>query len=251
MGLYINSTKCLVSDRWQNLNWVWQWRRGVRGGAEADQLTSLCNLLENVSCTDKVDKWVWSLTSDNVFSVSSLRHILDSSMDVSRHTYWNKVIPSKVLIFYWRLLLNRLPHKKNLQARNVYCSTFSCSDCGFFLEDSNHIFFHCQSASQVWSFVASWTGISLPRWSNGLELRNWLASASPDPKVTLVLHCICIASLWSIWRLRNDIVFSSGLFKKSHLLDYIVVNAFDWLSSRSKLFKIDWNVWLQFPLNIL
>ncbi|XP_071702134.1 uncharacterized protein [Rutidosis leptorrhynchoides] len=177
--------------------------------------------------------------------------LLGSSMDVSRLTYWNKVIPSKALIFYWRLLLNRLLEKKNLQVGNVCCSSFSCSDCGFIMEDANHIFFQCPTATQVWTFVASWTDIFMPRWSDGLDLRNWLASHSPNPKVALVLHCICIVTLWSIWRLRNDIVFNSSLFKKCHILDHIVVTAFDWLSSRYKVAKIDWNVWLQFPLNIL
>ncbi|XP_071718048.1 uncharacterized protein [Rutidosis leptorrhynchoides] len=172
-------------------------------------------------------------------------------MDVSRCTYWNKVIPSKVLIFYWRLLLNRLPDKKNLKDRNVNCTNFSCSDCGYVLEDSAHIFFTCPTAVQVWNFITSWTGILMPRWYNGLELRNWLASASPNPKSSLILHCICLAALWSIWRFRNDVVFNSGLFKKSHILDHIVVSSFDWLFSRAKVAKIDWNVWLQFPLNSL
>ncbi|XP_071688235.1 uncharacterized protein [Rutidosis leptorrhynchoides] len=230
---YLDENKqCLVIDKWHNNEWNCNRRRPVRGGIEVEQLDALNSLLAQVSCSNLDEKWCWTITSDQFFPASSIRVLLDRSMDVCRNTYWNKVIPSKVLNFFLRLLLNRLPDKKNLQDRNISCSSYTCLDCGFTLEDANHVFFHCPTATHVWSCITMWVCISLPRWKDLLDLMNWLASASPNPKKSLVLHCVCIATLWSIWRFRNDIVFQTGLFKKSYILDNIFVSSFDWFYAR-------------------
>jgi hypothetical protein len=74
---------------------------------------------------------------------------------------WHKNIPSKVSLFVWRLLRNRLPTKDNLARRNILHSNdqLACvADCGD-AETAQHIFLSCAISVNVWQHVRSWLGI--------------------------------------------------------------------------------------------
>lgn len=60
--------------------------------------------------------------------------------------------PSKVVAFSWKLLLDRIPTKINLERRNFLPSSASlnCTLCGGGDESSAHIFFHCDVVLRVW-----------------------------------------------------------------------------------------------------
>nr|GEZ51679.1 RNA-directed DNA polymerase, eukaryota [Tanacetum cinerariifolium] len=55
------------------------------------------------------------------FSVASVRGLVDSVILDNGHdaTPWNQYLPIKVNVFVWRLMLNRLPSRVNLDRRNI------------------------------------------------------------------------------------------------------------------------------------
>ncbi|GJU53564.1 putative RNA-directed DNA polymerase, eukaryota, reverse transcriptase zinc-binding domain protein [Tanacetum coccineum] len=107
---------CLVRDRIVNDLWAWDWRRPVNGERA---LTDLNNLLMDIgSLNVEVDRdcVVSSLSTDGSYSVSFIRKHIDNCMIANSlpNTRWCKIIPRKVNIFMWRLLLDGLPHRLNL-----------------------------------------------------------------------------------------------------------------------------------------
>ena len=63
---------------------------------------------------------------------------------------WKLKIPSKIVVFVWRLFTNRLPRKKNLQRRQVQLMDLSCPFCGCMEEETSHLFIHCLKIQPIW-----------------------------------------------------------------------------------------------------
>ncbi|GKE13178.1 RNA-directed DNA polymerase, eukaryota, reverse transcriptase zinc-binding domain protein, partial [Tanacetum coccineum] len=111
-----------------------------------------------VSLTDHNDSWLWSLDTSNGFSVASVRSLIDNnSLDVdSNATRWNCSIPIKVNVFLWRLMLNKLPTRVNLDRKGVDVSSILCPICSEDVEYANHIYFSCEMAKDLWALFAKW-----------------------------------------------------------------------------------------------
>jgi len=75
---------------------------------------------------------------------------------------WHRYIPTKVSLFVWRLLRNRLPTKDNLIRRRVIQApdTACAYGCGE-LETSNHLFLECEIPNMVWLHVRKWIGLHM------------------------------------------------------------------------------------------
>ncbi|GJY58434.1 reverse transcriptase domain-containing protein [Tanacetum coccineum] len=101
------------------------------------------------------DTCVWSLGTDETFSVKDARCIIDSKILPSLATsiVLDKNIPRKSIIFIWRLILDRLPHKLNLSSRGIDIEAISCPSCNGNVEFSNHVFFDCNIAKDIWMLV--------------------------------------------------------------------------------------------------
>lgn len=79
------------------------------------------SLLIEVSITDSLDKWRCNLEPSGDFTVKSVRQHIDnvvfSTVDII--TRWNRFVPIKVNIFVWRLVLDCLPTRMNLDKRGL------------------------------------------------------------------------------------------------------------------------------------
>ncbi|XP_071740820.1 uncharacterized protein [Rutidosis leptorrhynchoides] len=106
-----NNKHSLVVDRVFQLGWIWNWRRPTRCGIEQSQFYELISLLSQLSISQDRDSWIWTAVSNNTFSVSSTRRLIDNSniAPISCPINWVKVVPIKINIFIWRLKLFRLP----------------------------------------------------------------------------------------------------------------------------------------------
>ncbi|GJW81957.1 hypothetical protein Tco_0145932 [Tanacetum coccineum] len=94
----------------------WRSWRYPKGGAESSQFDSLQAAIENVALSDQCDSWQWSLDVSVGYSVVSVRALVDAyTLDVHTvATRWNMCIPIKVNVNLWRLNLNKLPSRVNL-----------------------------------------------------------------------------------------------------------------------------------------
>ncbi|GJR00332.1 RNA-directed DNA polymerase, eukaryota [Tanacetum coccineum] len=91
-------------------------RRNPIGKAEKDQWVVLLSLLETHVSSNQRDRWIWMGDGDGIYSVKCGRKLIDKGT-LCLDTYatrWLKEMPTKVNIFIWRMLLNKLPTRMNL-----------------------------------------------------------------------------------------------------------------------------------------
>ncbi|GKU87734.1 hypothetical protein SLEP1_g2081 [Rubroshorea leprosula] len=74
-----------------------------------------------------------------------------------------RLVPSKVSIFGWRLCLDRLPTRRNLQKRGVTFQgdNMMCGLCKKGVEEVDHLFCTCMEAWVVWAKMIKWWGMEL------------------------------------------------------------------------------------------
>ncbi|GKC32603.1 putative RNA-directed DNA polymerase, eukaryota, reverse transcriptase zinc-binding domain protein [Tanacetum coccineum] len=240
---------CLVRDRIANGLWAWDWRRPVNGGRA---LTDLNNLLMDIgSLNAEVDRdcVVSSLSTDGSYSVSFIRKHIDNCMIANSlpSTRWCKIIPRKVNIFMWRLLLDRLPHRLNLSSRGLDIDSILCPVCSEHVESNSHAFFSCSAASNIWRLVRGWCDLKIPTLSSCDEWDIWYTSWKASKVEKDRAYVIFAATCWMLWRFRNNHIFNSQDMRKCEVFDNIQCFSFSWLKSRGKK-CISWTDWLKSPL---
>ncbi|GKA04803.1 RNA-directed DNA polymerase, eukaryota [Tanacetum coccineum] len=97
------------------------------------------------------DRWVWDLNGEGVFRVKDVRILLDECFlpKAPTATRWVKYVPIKINVFAWKVFLDRLPTRSNLQHRGVLVSDLLCPLCSSAQEDSSHLFFSCRLATDI------------------------------------------------------------------------------------------------------
>ncbi|GKC38739.1 RNA-directed DNA polymerase, eukaryota [Tanacetum coccineum] len=229
--------ECLIIDHIDNGFWKWNWSRddiGVRNSASLrDLLSDICDADLNV----EEDTCVWSLAKDGSFSVGETRRLIDAKFlpSLSSPTSWDKVLPSKVNIFLWRLALDRLPNRWNLSSRGLDIPSISCPMCNSHVESSSHTFFECTVASGLWSLIRNWCEVSIPSFNSFEHMSSWLQSRHGSKQGNHRLSVIFASFCWWIWRYRNSVTFSPHPMRKSDIFDNIRMFSFSWLSHRVEL----------------
>ncbi|GJV05622.1 zinc finger, CCHC-type containing protein, partial [Tanacetum coccineum] len=180
-------------------------RRQPRRGIEMAQLSELQAKIEHVTLSDHGDSWLWTLDSFG-FSISSVQYLVDSeTLDTATNaTRWIRHIPIKVNIFIWRLMLNKLPSRVNLDRR------------------------------------ARWWDLDIPIFANIFEWLDWIGTSQLLNRVKDYLEGVGGTLMWSIWSFRNRLIFSNTPPIKAVLWDFIVSQSYLWISSRNPKSKISW-----------
>jgi len=152
---------------------------------------------------------------------------------------WQKHIPSKVFVLVWRLLRNRLPTKDNLVRRQVIpiTDTVCITGCGG-LETSAHLFLHCDIFSSLWHHVWRWLHISSVSPGNIRQHFIQFTSMAGLPRFThAFMKVILCASVWVIWKERNNCVFQNTVTIPSVLVEEVKLNSFLWLKLKQVNFE--------------
>jgi hypothetical protein len=155
----------------QSLNriWNWNWCNNMTANEE-DELEEMQQLLFGVEVVeDQQDIWRWIADSAGLFSIKSVYVLLlngRNMIDINQATVaaleslWKNDIPSKVGVFGWRLILEKLPTRAPLATRGILSNThyFVCVFYFHDSEDCRHFFFNCHIVKQVWSCIFVWMG---------------------------------------------------------------------------------------------
>ncbi|CAN1152069.1 Putative ribonuclease H protein At1g65750 [Linum perenne] len=196
-----------------------QWINRVTGNWNRDDIAQSCSWRETeevlkipIGPEDMDDKWVWHFDTQGTFSVRSAYQVARSlmpSIDEDRLNHldqgiwkwiWKISIPPKFIIFLWRIARNALGTKRNLWRRNCSPSP-ACPVCENDNEDIKHCLFLCPRARDVWS---------------KMEMSSIIPNNSEDIIQKVYTRCTtnngpcvkrCIATMWSIWKARNEKVF--------------------------------------------
>ena len=110
------------------------------------------------------DRWEWMGDPTGQYSAHNAYNMLtEESAGGSREDYFDKLwsikVPSKITVFAWRLINDRLPTRKNLQRRQVQLTEILCPFCRINEEDSAHLFLHCNKIQPIWWKTTSWLNL--------------------------------------------------------------------------------------------
>ncbi|CAJ2654228.1 unnamed protein product [Trifolium pratense] len=147
---------------------------------------------------------------------------------------WKSDVPSKVNVFGWRLLLNRLPTRTALHHRGILTNhhELSCVFCFQQAEDENHLFFSCPFSKGVWNKVLSWLGTSLQTGVEGRDHFLLFGDLFKMKDKGRVRYLVWLATTWNISNLRNKVIFKGNIPDVSSLLETIKLHSWLWLTSR-------------------
>ncbi|GKC39735.1 RNA-directed DNA polymerase, eukaryota [Tanacetum coccineum] len=159
-------------------------RRPVRGGAEEQQFAELALVMDSVVCSSLHDRWVCTMSSD-----------------VRRDC---------------------LPTRVNLINRGVTLESSSCPMCCSSVEDVHHVLLRCSLAQAVLRRVCRWWDLDWQPWLSFSDWSSWFESIRLPAGLNCVLEGVFFVSWWSIWGLRNRIIFSSSSSNRSVIFDDIV-----------------------------
>ena len=238
MGEHINST-------WE---WRFSWRRSLFD-SEIDLAITFLSEVEGQSIHHHgADSWEWVADQSGIYSTQSAYEVLleeaaVESIEECFEVLWKIRIPSKVAVFAWRLLRDRLPTKSNLRDRQVQILDMTCPFCRRVEEDASHLFIHCSKIQPLWWDSMSWINLkgALPLSIKHLFMQySFLQDASSRNRRWQYWW---LAITWSTWQLRNKILFSGATFDGIKLVEDATFLMWTWLHNLEKDFTLHFNQW--------
>ncbi|GJU55544.1 RNA-directed DNA polymerase, eukaryota [Tanacetum coccineum] len=239
---------CYIDQRYNVENWSSFLRRPPRNGVELSQFNAMLQEFKKMSLSDSADSWKWGLTSVG-YTVASARQFIDDTSLPGNFstTRWTRCIPIKINIFIWKLRLNKLPTLDNMNSKGIDVDSLLCPICHNYVECTDHLFFACDMAKEMWSSLGRWCSLVLPECSSIHEWFSWIDAAHMPKRPKIILEGVTSIMLWSIWNFRNSWVFSDRKLKKANVWDLFVHQSYLWISSRNPKFSIRWIDWIKNP----
>ncbi|MCH94475.1 putative ribonuclease H protein, partial [Trifolium medium] len=109
-----------------NRRWCWSWCCDLTTNEEEEVQVLQHLLFDVVMVGESEDKWRWIPENSGLFSVKSVYSLLmngrvmqdlNPNVLTALQALWENDIPSKVGVFGWRLLLDKLPTRSALASR--------------------------------------------------------------------------------------------------------------------------------------
>ncbi|MDV3200504.1 MAG: hypothetical protein Q8875_02595 [Pigeon pea little leaf phytoplasma] len=140
---------------WLNIGLDSHLKEGIEGW-EVDSLEELMNILSRVGVkTGESDKLEWKHTNDKEFSIKSFLQVTynlkekqtDSNMYNFTKTLWKSLVPPKVELMTWFVILEKLNTREKLAIGGIIQSQMAkCVLCEVDDETVFHLFFSCYFA---------------------------------------------------------------------------------------------------------
>ena len=169
-----------------------------------------------------------------------------------RETRGCPLIPRKVNIFIWRLMLDRIPTRNAIKRRGMEIENVLCPICNVEEENLMHLFGRCEVAARTWEALFKWLDIQVSNFRDPSEFLKNESNLKLNEKKKIVIEAIVCTGLWFLWKYRNDVVHNTGKIRKGMIVDSIKEYSFLWSSNRQTKMYFDWAGWLlNIPLNSL
>ncbi|CAJ2641645.1 unnamed protein product [Trifolium pratense] len=246
-----------ASGMWQDHTWVWkiEWS-SVLSAAEQELAQELDTLLTGFfPYPNDKDRVRWNIHQTGQFSVQSTYVFLlsrvvtlaiDENVVEALNQLWTNDMPSKVSIFGWRLLLSRLPTRMALAKKGVIVNPreLCCAFCFREEEDIDHVFFNCSFSQQIWKGIFVWLNVDFIPYEVCWQHFISFGALVKNKSYAKARHVIWLATTWSLWRARNNIMFRGDVINLQSLVNQIIYISWFWfvgrITSKSSLVFSDW-----------
>ncbi|XP_058775531.1 uncharacterized protein LOC131649790 [Vicia villosa] len=224
-------------------------------GEELRELkTMIQGIVPNILATDDFH---WNLTSNGVFTLSSVSHLVSNAKDLAwpspiikmLDVIWKTTIPAKIKIFSWRFLINRLPLKVQLVNRGVpILTSIDCPFCSNQPETLDHLFYQCHVTKVVWNRIYMWLGNDVNLSHEDFKNFGSIQEKVKKTNIKVTLNTIWIALIWCTWNMRNTIIFDNGIFSFDEVISNILYFSWRWVSNKELPSRINFYDWYKLPL---
>jgi hypothetical protein len=102
------------------------------------------------------------------------------------------------------------------------------------VESSTHLFLRCPSIISVWYEIFRWIGVVIVIPPSLSLLFEMVKGAAPIKKLRHGYLLIWHAAIWAIWKARNNVIFSEGVFIPREIVEDIKVLSWKWGLARLK-----------------
>jgi hypothetical protein len=120
------------------------------------------------------------------------------------------------------------------------------------VETSTHLLLHCNLFGSVWNHILRWLGVSSVLPDDALSHYyqfNFIGGATKSRRS--ILQVIWYATVWEIWKERNNRIFNDIICSISHVVDTIKSLTFMWLKGKLASLPLNYHGWWISPFTIL
>ncbi|XP_058754879.1 uncharacterized protein LOC131628031 [Vicia villosa] len=170
--------------------------------------------------TEGRDKVEWSGSDGDSFSVASCYEFMagltypfgpPNRLEVVKDLIWKVHVPFNIKAFGWRIFINRLPTKDLLMGRGILLSIENslCAFCGSIPESSDHSFFKCKEAGEVWREITVWVGKPYGGMDEDCNqsFMDWFLFCKKKKVKEGKCGVLWLAIVWIFWLSRNGFCF--------------------------------------------
>ena len=235
-------------DCWRNNkhNYSLLWGRQLIG-YEISEIIQLQLILEELIFT-KGDDMLLMKSTQRLFTVRYC-YVVCSCQNYGVNSIWmnwSVMIPPKVCLVLWKFNHGILPLKSFLSVRlQGNFPSITCSWCRLGEENQFHLFYECELAQWAWSFISLWWDTDFSD-IDVLTLDSLFRRISGD-RLSKAWKVLVASVLWSIWLIRNELVFSNTRIKKKDFLSVISYQAKSWLHAAGLICEVYDHLWTQAP----
>ncbi|XP_022036789.1 uncharacterized protein LOC110939539 [Helianthus annuus] len=208
------------------------------------------NDLSKAGVTEPEKLGLVNVNGQVLFSVAAFREAIAERIGVKVEVgrfEWIAWAPQKVYFFVWRILNEGIAVKTNLDRRGVFVEDKMCVLCGYSIDSMEHLMFLCPTACAVWWNI--WVWIKIPtnvQIVSTMDLLEWLFNLNGSAIWKKVILVISFATLWIIWKTRNERIFDGKQSRVEVMVDKTKEESFQWIKYRSPYVSLDWERWRDF-----
>ena len=201
------------------------------------------------------DTWKWKESDDGVFSVKSAYNTLQRTNEEEENEefkmLWSTRVTPKAQILGWRVFLDRLPTKTNLQVRGVQLQHSLCDLCSEHEEIADHLFFSCKVSQKVWNMCDSWLGVSNVHHVKARVNFQHFHLFDLNSRQNLAWRGMWLAIIGEIWNHRNGVIFKHRKVDPIEIFSYAQVAAWVWMKHKIPAVKFSYSEWYISPITCL
>jgi len=182
---------------------------------------------------ERRDRPIWVGDDKHEYTVKSGYSVLNNKGTM--HTcqvfqlLWNLNIAPLAIVCAWRIFLDRLPTRFNLERRGMQLGNVQCPMCQEEVETTQHLFNTCKVAHKVWNHCKRWVGNVAVRHEFVFVHFQSFYLIGQRQSVNRVWKGMWLAIVSEIWNHKNKVVFKGRMVDAEKIFSLAKLKGWLWI----------------------